>query len=515
MRGWLGVALCLAAPGVRAADVIASPPSALSVTIYRAPYRNGGAIDLKALGGFALVKETRLVHLPAGESRLRFEGVVDGIQPASAILSGLPGGVIEKNRDAAVLSPEALIRAAMGAQVTLVRTERKTGRTLRIPATIRSANAEGVIFQTEDGVEALKCSGVPETFAFSRVPAGLSATPTLSVLTRSAHETTARVTLSYLAANFDWAANYVAKLAPDGRTLALSGWITLANGNGVSLPAARVQIVAGKLNRVTGDEDISMAAPEVIARCWPEGTTSDPTVAGALDAAHPYAPMIRVEKSMPMSARFMPPPMPAPAPPPPPPPEQLGDLKLYRLAERTTVAARESKQVRLLDQADVSVTRLAVADLAAFGDQPPRPATRILRTRNDLADKLGLPLPAGVVAVFSGAGDHEGLVGEAPVRDLAVGEDVDLKLGETADIQVRQTSLTVGPTTAHHRTTETVEITNAGDAAEPFELRLSTHRLTQVVESDPPMALKDGRPIFRLIVPPHGALTVHYTVAEQ
>jgi hypothetical protein len=29
------------------------------------------------------------------------------------------------------------------------------------------------------------------------------------------------------------------------------------------------------------------------------------------------------------------------------------------------------------------------------------------------------------------------------------------------------------------------------------------------------MAMKDGRPIFRLTVPAHGALTVHYTVAEQ
>ena len=62
-------------------------------------------MDLDRLNGFALVSEMRAVHLPAGESRLRFEGVADGIEPASAIVTGMPPGVIEKNREGALLSP--------------------------------------------------------------------------------------------------------------------------------------------------------------------------------------------------------------------------------------------------------------------------------------------------------------------------------------------------------------------------------------------------------------------------
>lgn len=46
--------------------------------------------------------------------------------------------------------------------------------------------------------------------------------------------------------------------------------------------------------------------------------------------------------------------MAAPAPPPPPaPPEQLGDLKLYRVPQRTTVAAMQMKQTRLVEQRGV------------------------------------------------------------------------------------------------------------------------------------------------------------------
>ena len=83
------------------------PPSDLSVTVYRAPDRESGSIDLDTLEGFALVSETRTVHLPAGVSRLRFEGVADGIEPVSAIVSGLGVGVIEKNRERKLQSPAA------------------------------------------------------------------------------------------------------------------------------------------------------------------------------------------------------------------------------------------------------------------------------------------------------------------------------------------------------------------------------------------------------------------------
>ena len=97
-----------------AAEVLAEPPSDLIVTVYRAPYRESGSIDLDDLNGFALVTETRLVRLPAGVSRVRFEGVADGIEPSSALITGLPGQVIEKNRDARLLSPSALIASAVG-----------------------------------------------------------------------------------------------------------------------------------------------------------------------------------------------------------------------------------------------------------------------------------------------------------------------------------------------------------------------------------------------------------------
>src|SRR6516164_3217633 len=244
MLPWLRLGLLLTAAVVAgpafAAEVTAGPPTDVAVTVYRAPFRASGSLDLNRLSGFALVSEKRLISVPAGVTRVRFEGVADGIEAASTILTGLPEALLEKNRDAHVLSPAELVSSAMGDKVILVRTDSKTGATKRTTATLRS-DAGGVVFETSEGIEALRCSGLAETFTFNPAT-DLPATPALSVLIHSARPLTVTVTLAYLAHGFDWTANYIATLAADGKTMDLGAWVTLANGNGISFASAQTQV---------------------------------------------------------------------------------------------------------------------------------------------------------------------------------------------------------------------------------------------------------------------------------
>src|SRR5262245_7316962 len=95
---------------VHAQAIITSPaPQRLAVTVYRDTERGLTPLNLQWLGGYALVSEVRHVQLPAGESELRFEGVTAGIVPQSAIVTGLGPAVLEKNRDARLLSPGTLL----------------------------------------------------------------------------------------------------------------------------------------------------------------------------------------------------------------------------------------------------------------------------------------------------------------------------------------------------------------------------------------------------------------------
>lgn len=433
--------LALAAPAVGVAQpVVTSPaPDAVSVTVYRDPDRNPGReMDLDWLEGYALISETRTVSLPAGESIIRFEGVAGAILPVSAVVSGLPRSLSEKNHDARLLSPGALIEASLGRQVHIRRTNRATGLVTESEAIVRSG-PDGIVLQTENGYEALRCSGLPEAPVYREAPPGLSDKPTLAVRTSADAPATVTLQLSYLAGQFDWEANYVAHLAPDGRTVDLFAWLTLANGNGESFPAAQTQAVAGTVNRDESESDSGAQPtfPEVRLQCWPSGTTSDvsytpPPVPGELDQYEMHGEDIVVTGSRIQRANLQ---SSSPITVMSAQEEQLGDLKLYRIPERVTVAANAQKQVALLTKSRVPVERIhGISVDASDEEEEPQPVGVLLRMKNVAARGLGVALPAGSVAMFETAGDRQMLAGEAPIRDTAVGEDVELEVGESFDL---------------------------------------------------------------------------------
>jgi hypothetical protein len=424
--------LALSAPAFAQAIVTSPAPDRVAVTVYRNGDRGLEPMNLGWLGGYAVVSETRRVRLPAGESELRFEGVTVGIVPQSAIVTGLGEAVLEKNRDARLLSPGALLDASLGERVHLRRTSKATGAVREQEAVVR-ATSDGVVLQTAEGIEALRCSGLPETVTTPEVPAGLSAKPTLSVRIRSPEPVERDVTLSYISNNFDWQADYIAELSPGGDSISLFAWMTLANGDQTDLADAQTQAVAGKLNRervwVNPGE-----AKAISIQCWPRGTTSD----------LPLEEVILVTGSRISAA--------APPPPPPPPAaergggdevalkaveEKLGDVRLYRIPEAVTVAGKSQKQVAMITQPSVKIDSILRLRPVTGGFE--MPLERVLITHNRAAQGLGLPLPAGKVALFGRRDGHRILLGEGSIDDYAIGEKVQIPVATATGVLARQT----------------------------------------------------------------------------
>ena len=164
--------------GAHAREIVdASVPEALSVTVYRDPERGPGEeMDRDLPRGFAMISETRSVTLPPGESTIRFEGVAEGMVAVTAIVTGLPGGTIEKNRNAELLSPAALVDGRLGNRVIITRTNPATGQAQSERAIVRTRADGGLVLQTGAGYEAVRCSGLPEKLSFDRVPPESSST---------------------------------------------------------------------------------------------------------------------------------------------------------------------------------------------------------------------------------------------------------------------------------------------------------------------------------------------------
>ncbi len=496
------------APQPAPQQTVTSPkPDAVNVTIYRDPNRDGGEINRNWLNGFALITETRTIAIPAGESRVRFEGVAEGMVAVSAVVTGLPGGVVQKNRDAALLSPAALLDGTLGNRVTVKRVNPGTGKIEEQQAIIRSGPGGAVVLQTDKGYESLRCSGLPETLVYSQVPEGLTAKPTLSVITRSDAPVTAKVTLTYLATGFDWAANYVATVNPDGRTLDLFAWLTVANSNAESFPDAQMMAVAGKLNKERDYRELvtRQPPPRLNLSCYPTGSGRE-----------------GLERNRNSLAG-------APPPPPPPPPpmmaapvaemamdevvvtasrvarqEDLGDLKLYRVPMAVTVAAKQQKQVALLVKDDVPYARLYKAWIAADNSDQTITPTLILRLRNEEKDGLGVPLPSGGIAVFEQVGGARILAGRDRVTDYAVKEEIEVKVSQSPTVTVEQMR--------DEKDRVTVTVSNANPYPVALELGIGSAGESAARGPSQKLRRKDGVETWFATVPANGKAVLRYKV---
>jgi hypothetical protein len=498
MRTPLLLVAALSAQAGAQAIVTSPAPERVAVTVYRNPDRGLEPLNLEWLGGYALVSEVRRVRLPAGTSELRFEGVTSGIVPQSAIVTGLGEAVLEKNRDARLLSPGALLDASLGERLLLRRTSKATGAVREQEAIVR-ATAEGVVIQTEAGIEALRCTGLPETLLARQVPAGLSAKPTLSVRVRSPRPVEREITLSYITNNFDWQADYVAELSPAGDRISLFGWLTMANGDQTALEDAQTQAVAGKLNRERVWVPQGEAKPITIS-CWPQGTTSDIPESVQLLSAEAITVTGSRLTAYDVAAR---------APPPPPPmperggvqasEERLGDVRLYRVPIAVTVAARSQKQIALLRQPSVKVE--AILRLRPPPGQFEAPLERVLVTRNRVAEGLGLALPSGKVALF---GQREGrriLLGEGRIDDYTIGEKVVIPVASATGVLARQTEQRDGKHAVY-----TLSLSN--DLANPQTAEIELPLGARAVGAR--LAKRDGWMLWRVTVPANGRAELRY-----
>lgn len=499
----LAAALALAPPA-RAQSVTSERPDGVTVTIYRDPDRAGDdSLDLRWLRGYALITERRTVAIPAGRAVIRFEGVAGGILPESAIIEGLPEGVREKNLDADLLSARSLYAHSLGRPVTVRRTIGDHSHEER--AIIRAGPDGGAILETRDGFEAVDCGPYDEGLLYPEVPAGLSAKPTLSVETESPAPATVTLTLAYLAWGFDWQANYVATLRPDGAGADLFAWVTLASSDVTSFPDAQTMVIAGKPNREQGGGfALSRNDTRIWFRCFPNEVLlanavsmkrNSDSVVDAISAedigAFPDRSVTEALQRIPGVRQ-----------------EELGDLKLYRVPEPTTVASMSQKQVMLLDKPAVPVE--IYYHLAVVGEQL-SPMSIKLRAQNREARGLGLPLPAGPVAVFDRLGGRSMLVGEAYLGDKSINEEVDLDIAASAEVAASQQRLRAG------RDWQEVELRVSNAHPHPVRLEVEFFDVEgafRVERFGEKLGRKNGHPLWSVEIPANSVRTLRYRLVQ-
>ncbi len=347
----------------------------------------------------ALVEHVRPLSLAAGRHRIEFKGVSAEIMAQTVSFAGSGLTVIEQNFDYDLLTPEKLMEKAVGQRVRIVRTNPGTGEETEETAEVLST-VGGVVLRIGDRIEVLRDDGIPARVIFDEVPPNLRANPTLSVLANAAAPVNGDVTLAYLTRGLSWSADYVAVFEEAQGNVALQGWITLTNSSGTTFANANAQLVAGDVN-VVGSE----------AEWWQ-----------IYNVRRNNANLRRA--GVETSDR-----------------EQLADYYVYPLAEQTTIANYQTKQVSFLSAERVRAGRGYEQTFYSFfsQDEPVSAEVRI-RFSNSQASGLGDQLPSGVVRVY--ARDARGqpqFVGEDRIGHTSAGSELALKIGDAFDVTIQPT----------------------------------------------------------------------------
>jgi hypothetical protein len=394
------VALCAAPRGKRAVRAEEpAPPQAgadqttslgdqtdLSVTVYNS--------------NIALVRDVRGLSLPAGTFRLKLMDIAATVNPATVHFRSLNEpeklGVLEQNYEYDLLEPAKLLHKYVGKEVTLVRSYMDNGTTKReeIRATLLADN-NGPVWKIGNDI----VTGMyGESYRFPEVPANLFDRPTLLMSLENSGSRRQQVETSYLANNLSWNSDYVLTVGRDDKAADLDGWVTLSNQSGTAFHNARLQLVAGDLNR------IRPAAPVMEAR--------DMAVAKAMRAEQ-FAQ------------------------------ENFSEYHLYTLGRKTSVEDKETKQISLLQGSGIPVEKRFVVNGQNFyyhNQQNPGSPIKdnvmvFYKFKNEEKSGLGMPMPAGNVRVYQK--DSKGsilFVGEDRIDHTPKDEALNIHIGNAFDV---------------------------------------------------------------------------------
>jgi len=379
----------------------ASPPTSRRTSSHTASAEDQVGLAVTVYNAsLALIRDVREFVLPAGESELQFVDIAATVNPATVHFRSLTEpsrlSVLEQNYEFDLLEPDKLLRKYVGRDITMVRTRTENGttRTENVKATLVSDN-NGPIWKIGDEyVTGLSA----DHLRFPDLPANLYSRPTLVWKLANRGGAQHRIETSYLAGGLSWNADYVLTVGREDKTADLDAWVTLTNRSGTGFRDAKLQLVAGDLNRV--EPVAQKRALEMMA------------------TARPAADSRMVE-------------------------ETFSEYHLYTLGRRTTVANGQTKQLALLNGTGIPVDkRYLVNGQQYYYRNRQSPGTPIkdnvqvfYRFRNDDKSGLGVPMPAGVVRVYQ-ADARGGLqfVGEDRIDHTPKDESVDLKIGNAFDI---------------------------------------------------------------------------------
>jgi hypothetical protein len=372
--------------------------------------------------------------------------------------------VLEQSYEFDLVNADKLLDRYIDRDIALVTRE---GGTLK--GKLLSFDSSQMVLQTADGIDLVPRAGNVKEVQFSTLPEGLLTRPTLVWQVEAKAAGKWLVKVAYAAEKMKWRADYRAIVNAGGDRIDLAGWVTVKNLTGSTFKNAQVNVLAGDVH-------------------W----TSTNTIGG------------RPATGVPPETRK----------PGTPQARALGDYHLYQLPRPTTLADQATKQVELLEVANIPVIKRYV--VPSLADR----VAAFLEFKNnaEAAKGLGIPLPLGQVRVFQRDADGTPeFMAETAVDHTPRGEVVRLPAGTAFELKAVRKVLAERAAEGKHEFDVEVRLRNHTKQAVSIEVFESIprgdHWNWKILQSSLPFERRDvGTVTFAVPVPANGETVLTYTV---
>ncbi|MEN6574731.1 MAG: DUF4139 domain-containing protein [Phycisphaerales bacterium] len=228
------------------------------------------------------------------------------------------------------------------------------------------------------------------------------------------------VEITYLTSGLTWRAFYMGTLTKDEKTMRLQGYVRVTNNSGEDYENAQTRLIVGKVH-------ILDQIAELAQREYPYGRPGEPVPLPTMQPAA-RGGVVKLRALSQMAA-------PAAAKPKEIVKEGLSEYFLYTIEGTETIPNGWSKRLASFDVEGVPVVNLYKYEEERYG---PR-VVRFLSFKNDQEHKLGqTPIPDGGLKVYRSVDDakHLSYEGQSSFKYIPVNDEVELNLGEVADVVV-------------------------------------------------------------------------------
>jgi hypothetical protein len=481
----------------------AAEPLANALTIYSSAqagavppemYRYGDQQGY-AVPGYAVVRHEREIELKSGRNEVRFMDVAGLIDPTTVAFQSLsdPNGtrVVEQNFQFDLVSTDKLLRKFVDQPITV---EQARGDKVDTFAGTLLSTTGGLVLRQADG----SVRTIPHNSGvlLPSLPGGLITRPTLvwDVAATKPGKHVARV--AYQTTGMTWWADYNLTYAEGADAnsckLDVGAWVSILNQSGAGYPDAKIKLIAGDVHRAPA---APAARREMLMR---KEAMAAEEVAGFAE-------------------------------------KQFFEYHLYTLGRPSSLPNNSTKQIELFPSvAGVPCEKTLVyyGQAGFYWDYGGSPLTdrsygmtgnkkvdTYLSFRNEQANGMGIPLPAGRVRVskLDTADGSLEFIGEDRIDHTPKNETILLKLGSAFDVVGERRQVDYSIDTARKVITEDIEVKLRNRKDEPVRVVVKENLYRwvnwRITTSTHAFEKKDARTIhIPVTVPADKEVVVRYSV---